>query len=96
MSTDTPHLSDDEVLAAIFLLGDRASNVELYRALTRRFDVEIERDYVDERVRRLQRARLVTVAPSLRAPGVRWVRLTAHGVERLCALQLEPIAPKTR
>jgi hypothetical protein len=98
MPEDPPQLSDDEFLAEIFLLGEEASNVALCKALERHAGVEVKRDYVDERLRRLRAAGLVTFAPSLGAwslSAARPVRLTAHGVERLRALQREPVAPRT-
>ena len=65
MPEDPPQLSDDEFLAEIFLLGEEASNVALCKALERHAGVEVKRDYVDERLRRLQAAALITFAPSM-------------------------------
>jgi hypothetical protein len=95
MQTDRPYLSDDDLLAEICVLGHEASNVGLCSALAVRFG-GVTRHYVDERLERLQAARLVSCSPPLkgRHPTVCSVRLTAAGVERLCALQREPLAPE--
>lgn len=93
MSTDNVQLSDDELLAETYLLGEEASNVALCKALARRSGAEVNRFDVDQRLRRLRSAGLVSFPRSLvpsRVPSVRPVRLTAHGVGRLCAGQWEP------
>jgi hypothetical protein len=99
MSTDCPELSDDELLAAIYMLDDQASCAGLCGALARDLGAEVGRDYVDERLHRLRAAGLVSFIPSVSAtaprPDVRSVRLTARGVERLSALNREPVAPRT-
>jgi len=95
MQTDRPHLSDDDLLAEIFVLGREATNVGLCSALAVRFG-PVRRHHVDERLERLQAAQLVSCSSPLKGqhPTVCSVRLTAAGVERLCALQREPLAPK--
>jgi hypothetical protein len=95
MQTDRPHLSDDDLLAEIFVLGHKATNVGLCSVLAVRFG-PVKRHYLDERLERLQAAQLVSCSSPSKGqhPTIWSVRLTAAGVERLCALQREPLAPK--
>jgi hypothetical protein len=94
MSSSRPKLSDDDLLATISVLAGAASDASVREALTVRLGQEVGLDYVRERLRRLNAAHLVSFG-SRRAPAVpekpATVRLTAAGVERLCALQREPL-----
>ena len=98
MSRSRPKLSDDHLLATISVLAGAASDASVREALTVRLGQEVGLAYVRERLRRLDAAHLVSFA-SRRAPPVaenstQSVRLTATGVERLCALQREPLCPE--
>lgn len=88
-----PKLSDDEILAVVFLLGRNASDSTVWRWLNTRLGEEISLDYVGERLHRLSAADLISCSPQpcSNMP----VRLTAAGVERLRALEREPLAPRT-
>jgi hypothetical protein len=94
-----PKVSDDELLALVCRLGDRSDPEALRRALSVRANVEAAAEYVTERIERLRRAGLVRfVHAHRRGHDAGWepiVRLTAAGVERLQALQREPLRPAT-
>jgi hypothetical protein len=92
-----PKVSDDELLALVCQLGERSDPEALRRALSVRTSVEAAAEYVAERIERLRRAGLVRFAHAYRsghsAGRQPFVRLTAAGVERLQALQREPLKP---
>ena len=95
-----PKLSNDDLLCIISQQGAGSTELSVWRALNARFGREIDIDWVKERLSKLMAAGLAVYAPSLfRASGPSEsdtkVQLTALGVERLCALQREPIAPPT-
>jgi hypothetical protein len=99
MSQSRPKLRDDDLLATISVLAGAASDVSVCKALTERLGQEVGLDYVRERLRRLDAAHLVSFA-SRRAAAVaeksaKSVRLTAAGVQRLRALQREPLCPES-
>jgi hypothetical protein len=99
MSSHRPKLSDDDLLSTIFVLAGAASDASVCKALTDRLGQEIGLDYVYERLRRLDAAHLVSFAsrrtPTVPENSTKSVRLTAAGVQRLCALQREPLCPET-
>jgi len=94
MSSSRPKLSDDDLLATISVLAGAASDASVREVLTVRLGQEVGLDYVRERLRRLNAAHFVSFG-SRRTSAVpekpAKVRLTAAGVERLCALQREPL-----
>jgi hypothetical protein len=99
MSRSRPKLSDDHLLATISVLAGDASDVRVRKALTERLGQEIGLAYVRERLPRLNAAHLVSFT-SWRAPAdaeksAKSVRLTAAGVQRLRALQREPLCPES-
>jgi phosphotransferase system HPr-like phosphotransfer protein len=87
-------VSDDVVLAVICLLGANARVDTVRHALAERLTAEVSLASTAGRLRCLREAGLVRVV----ARGVAeddQVRLTAVGVERLRALQREPLTPPT-
>ena len=89
-----PKLSDDELLALVCELGRGACTAVMHEALTARMRADISRAYIQERVDRLRGAGLLRCVYGV-LPDEIAVRLTALGVERLRALQREPLAEPT-
>ena len=88
--------SDDELLALVHQLQAAADLDTLRRALAARKQADpaaIDSRYVAERLERLRRAGLTCLVRGTPAPHD-GVRLTAAGVERLQALQREPLSPE--
>ncbi len=99
LSSSRPKLSDDDLLATISVLAGAASDASVREALTVRLGQEVGLDYVRERLQRLNAAHLVSFAsrrvPAVSEKSTKSVRLTAAGVQRLCALQREPPYPES-
>jgi DNA-binding PadR family transcriptional regulator len=89
-----PKFSDDEVLAVVCQLGAAANAASLQRALSARLSEDVDLGRVEERLERLRREGLVRVGHG-RASDEMHLRLTAAGVERLQALQRQPLRPPT-
>jgi Mn-dependent DtxR family transcriptional regulator len=87
-------VSDDEVLAVICVLGANARVETVRHALAERLSAEVSLASTVGRLRRLREGGLVRVVARGGAEDDE-VRLTAVGVERLRALQREPITPPT-
>ena len=87
-------VSDDDLLAVVFQLGLRAGRASIRRALSARTGTRLRLDSIERHLRRLREAGLLRLAPG-RAGDDLYVRLTAAGVERLQALQREPLKPAT-
>jgi hypothetical protein len=94
MLRSRPKLSDDDLLSLVCQLGGEACSAALREVLAARTKADVSIDYVDERYESLRRAGLVRFVYSAPVPERR-LRLTAAGVERLRALQREPVAPLT-
>lgn len=94
MSRSRPTLSDDDLLALVSRLDGEACCAAVRKVLAARTHSDVSLDYVDERYENLRRAGLVRFVYSALAPE-RCLRLTAAGVDRLQALQREPLAPLT-
>jgi hypothetical protein len=87
-------VSDDEVLAVICVLGANARVETVRHALAERLSAQVSLASMVGRLQRLCDGGLVRVLAG-RVAGDDQVRLTAVGVERLQALQREPLTPPT-
>ncbi len=92
--TARARFSDDDLLATVHQLGLRAAPAALCRTLSARSRRQLRPRDLTPRLERLSEEGVLRLAPGATANEA-YVRLTAAGVERLQALQREPMKPAT-